>query len=298
MRRGEHVPRAFQAPVDVHASADGQVYMFKRPNEAAVSSDDEEISVMEMRPRVFREQEQGGLRNVQLLEREVLDGDSLNKLALQYGCKVKICESYCSFCVIQLLKSFISVVTLTYIHTHFCQQVADIKRMNNLMQEQDLFALKSVKIPVQKHSFLTETFTDLSDPQDEMPQSSTRPLKPQDRTRAQPHLQEVTDFLMEVDNDIEKLIQTTNDQNEDYLDSSEKRQRFGFRGRRLTSHGADWGIQWWNALVAMLLIGIVLPIFYLIYFKTKDNGAVSPTDVSGAPPSTLTSSNISQSRTT
>lgn len=95
MRRGEHVPQAFQAPVDVHASADGQVYMFKRrPNESTGSSDDEEFSVMEMRPRVFQEQEQDRLRNVQLLERELFDGDSLNKLALQYGCKVKIFDSH------------------------------------------------------------------------------------------------------------------------------------------------------------------------------------------------------------
>ncbi|XP_070764171.1 lysM and putative peptidoglycan-binding domain-containing protein 4 [Enoplosus armatus] len=262
MRRGEHVPRAFQAPVDVHASADGQVYMFnRRRNESTVSSDDdddEEFNVMEMRPRVFQEQAPDRLRNVQLLEREVLDGDNLNKLALQYGCKV-----------------------------------ADIKRVNNLMQEQDLFALKSIKIPVKKHSFLTETYTDLNDPQEETPHSSTEPVKPHDRARAQPHLQEVTDFLMEVDHDIEKLIQTTNDQDEDFLDNSEKQQRFGFKGQRLTSHGADWGIQWWNAVVAMLLIGIVLPLFYVIYFKTKDNGVVSPTHGSGVLQSSVSPSNAS-----
>lgn len=92
MRRGGHASRAFEAPVDVHASADGQVYMFnRRLNETAVYSDDEELNVIEMRPQVFREQEEEGrLRTVQLLEREVLDGDSLNKLALQYGCKVTI----------------------------------------------------------------------------------------------------------------------------------------------------------------------------------------------------------------
>lgn len=95
MRRGEHGPRAFQAPVDVHASADGQVYMFKRRlNESAVSSDDEEQNLIELRPRVYQEQEQDRLGNVQLLEREVLDGDNLNKLALQYGCKVKIFDGH------------------------------------------------------------------------------------------------------------------------------------------------------------------------------------------------------------
>ncbi|XP_031724352.1 lysM and putative peptidoglycan-binding domain-containing protein 4 isoform X2 [Anarrhichthys ocellatus] len=224
MRRGEHISQAFQAPVDVHASADGQVYMFnRRPNESTASSDDEELNLMEMRPWVFQDQEQDSLRSVQLLE----------------------CE------------------------------VADIKRVNNLMQEQDLFALKSIKIPVQKHSFLTETCTEPSDPREETPHSSTALVKPQDRARAQPHLQEVTDFLMEVDHDIEKLIQTTNDQDDDFSANSGKQQRFGFRGRRLTGPGADWSIQWWNAVVAMLLIGIVLPLFYVIYFKTKDNGAVN-----------------------
>lgn len=86
MRRVEHGSRAFQAPVDVHASADGQVYLFKRrPNESAVSSDEEDQVVMETRPQAHQHQE----RNIQFLEREVLDGDTLNKFALQYGCKVK-----------------------------------------------------------------------------------------------------------------------------------------------------------------------------------------------------------------
>ncbi|XP_069019450.1 lysM and putative peptidoglycan-binding domain-containing protein 4 [Embiotoca jacksoni] len=257
MWRGDPGPRAFQAPVDVHASADGQVYMFnRRPNEYAASSDDEEFNVMEMRP--FQDQKQDILGNMQLLEREVLDGDNLNKLALQYGCKV-----------------------------------SDLKRVNNLMQEQDLFALKSIKIPVQKHSFLTETLSDPSDPQEERPHSSATPVESQDRAGAQPHLQEVTDFLMEVDNNIDKLIQTTADQDKDFLDNSENPQKFGFRGQRLIGHGADWGIQWWNAVVAMLLIGIALPLFYVIYFKTKDNGVVPPTDGSGILPSSINSFNTS-----
>ncbi|CAK6951090.1 lysM and putative peptidoglycan-binding domain-containing protein 4 [Scomber scombrus] len=178
--------------------------------------------------------------------------------------------------------------------SHCSMAVADIKRVNNLIQEQDIFALKSIKIPVQKHSFLTETYSDLCDPQEEIPHSSTTPVETRDRARAQPHLNEVTDFLMDVDNDIEKLIQTTNDHDTDFMDDSERAHRFGFRGKRLISHGADWGIQWWNAVIAMLLIGIVLPLFYVIYFKTKSNGVASPADGSGAPLSSITSSNRSE----
>lgn len=32
---------------------------------------------------------------------------------------------------------------------------------------------------------------------------------------------------------------------------------------------ADCGIQWWNAVFIMLLIGVVLPVFYLVYFKIQ-----------------------------
>lgn len=263
MWRGDNGPRAFQAPVDVHASADGQVYMFKRrPNEYATSSDDEELNVLEMKPQPLPEPKQDRLKNVELLEREVLNGDNLNKLALQYGCKV-----------------------------------ADIKRVNNLMQEQDLFALKSIKIPVQKHSLLTETLVDTSDPQEETPPAAAAaaapvPAAPLDRSRARPHLQEATDFLMEVDSDLDKLIQNTADQDDELLEMSEKPRGFSFRGGRLISHGADWGIQWWNAVIAMVLIGIVLPLFYLIYFKTKDAGIVVPTNGSDVSHLPTTSSNV------
>ena len=87
MRRGEPLPQAFQAPVDVHASVDGQVYMFRRRQDDSADSSDEELNVMELRPRGRQEQDRGGC--LQLVEREVSDGDNLNKLALQYGCKVK-----------------------------------------------------------------------------------------------------------------------------------------------------------------------------------------------------------------
>lgn len=90
MRRGEHGPQAFQAPVDVHASADGQVFMFRRTaNELTTSSDDEELSVVEM-----RQMKLDNHRNVQLLERKVLEDDNLSKLALQYGCKVMESRSW------------------------------------------------------------------------------------------------------------------------------------------------------------------------------------------------------------
>lgn len=45
--------------------------------------------------------------------------------------------------------------------------------------------------------------------------------------------------------------------------------------RKPPSDGADCGIQWWNAVFLMLLVGIVLPVFYLVYFKIQATGETS-----------------------
>lgn len=156
-------------------------------------------------------------------------------------------------------------------------QVADIKRVNNLIKEQDMYALKSIKIPVKKHGLLTETNSEFKDPQTWASSSPSPPLPDQLQDAAgpassvRPQVQQYTDFLKEVDNDIERLIQNTEAQEEVFGGSSDGARHYGSRGKRLTGYGADWGIQWWNAVIAMLLIGIVLPIFYVVYFKTQDN---------------------------
>ncbi|KAG7473254.1 hypothetical protein MATL_G00093740 [Megalops atlanticus] len=268
MRRGEALPRAFQAPVDVHASADGQVYLFRGGHDDSTGSSEEELSMTELRPRSWEsgrpERERVG--DLLLLERDVAHGDNLNKLALQYGCKV-----------------------------------ADIKRVNNLMQEQDLYALKSIKIPVKNHSLLTEAGAEPTEPQpgpssgaSPPPTGPAQPQGPASTSSIKPCLQEYTDFLKEVDQDIEMLIQTTDAQNEVFQEGQEGTQR-GPGSGRAGSYGADWGIQWWNAVVVMLLVGIILPIFYIVYYKTQDSGAATPSEpvVNASSTSDSTGSNLS-----
>ncbi|KAA0714923.1 LysM and putative peptidoglycan-binding domain-containing protein 4 [Triplophysa tibetana] len=243
MRRGDPLPQAFQAPVDVHASADGQVYMFRHGKEKLDdSSEDEEPNVMKLWPRSRESSSWERERTeVLLLERDVSHEDNLNKLALQYGCKV-----------------------------------ADIKRVNNFFQEQDMYALKSIKIPVKKHGLLTEANFELRDPQrrpsNDALSPSQHPNGAETSISGRPQVQEFTNFLKEVDSDIERLIQSTDPPEEVFSGSSTASRGWGWRNHGLRSYGADWGIQWWNALVAMLLIGIVLPIFYVVYFKTQDSG--------------------------
>nr|XP_009679508.1 PREDICTED: lysM and putative peptidoglycan-binding domain-containing protein 4 isoform X2 [Struthio camelus australis] len=130
MRLHESRTGSFQAPVTVHNCPGNQVYVFQNGRSDSEESSEEELNVTELRPRGKEQRRrgasQGNVGDVVLLEREVTQDDSLNKLALQYGCKV-----------------------------------ADIKRVNNFIREQDLYALKSIKIPVKTHGLLTENGQEL-----------------------------------------------------------------------------------------------------------------------------------------
>lgn len=150
--------------------------------------------------------------------------------------------------------------------------MADIKRVNNLIQEQDFYALKSVRIPIQKHSLLEETSTNPSDHQEGLLRSSAKP-KPLDPSRTHRQRREFSDVVLDVEEDTERLIQSLNDPDEETLG---KQSKFVVREGPLGK--PDCSVQWWNAVVAMLVIGIVLPVFFVLVFKMKNNEAMSSAD--------------------
>ncbi|NWI59345.1 LYSM4 protein, partial [Calyptomena viridis] len=239
MRLNESRTRSFQAPVTVHKQPGRQVYVFPHGPSDSEESEEEELNVMELRPR-GREQPRGSTARaagVVLLEREIREGDNLNKLALQYGCKV-----------------------------------ADIKRVNNFIREQDLYALKSIKIPVKAHGLLTESSRDLRPPAPAQPGlSRVEPPEPEG-TSGSADGRHLSDFFRDIDRSIQAAVQL-----EVQLEVQPDSQHCGEAperplpepGKRDTGNGADCGIHWWNAVLIMLLIGIVLPVFYIIYFKTQ-----------------------------
>ncbi|KAM9181699.1 lysM and putative peptidoglycan-binding domain-containing protein 4 [Mergus octosetaceus] len=210
-----------------------------------------------LRPRGGEQRPRGAPRGragaVVLLQREVAEDDSLNKLALQYGC-----------------------------------QVADIKRVNNFIREQDLYALKSIKIPVKPHGLLTESSQELRPaPAPHSPSGVTLVDLPEPEAGAGgsegSHL---SDYFKGIDQSIQEAVQAEVQLNAEYCTEVLERPLCE-SGKREPSTGADWGIQWWNAVFVMLLIGIVLPVFYIIYFKTQENGPAAHTS------NTTLTSNIS-----
>ncbi|XP_021567476.1 lysM and putative peptidoglycan-binding domain-containing protein 4 isoform X2 [Carlito syrichta] len=246
MRQKEVLTKTFQGPAAVCRTPTSHVYMFKNGSGESGDSSEEESHRVVLRPRGKERRMRGAHHphqpeagEVVLLQRELAQEDSLNKLALQYGCKV-----------------------------------ADIKKVNNFIREQDLYALKSIKIPVKNHGILTETHKELKplpNPSSETKVTMELPELDTATTSANTQANQLTDFFKGIDQNIEHVVQSEIFSWESYyIETSD--QPLLPAALKTTTNGADCGIQWWNAVFIMLLIGIVLPVFYLVYFKIQATG--------------------------
>ena len=172
-------------------------------------------------------------------------------------------------------------------------QVADIKRANNLLTEQDFFALRSVKIPVRRFSVLTETHTTgplkpvSPSGARRLPQiSSITSLPSESSTDSSSSTDSVEGFLLEKDKDIERLVKSTGPSRSslnEVVSSLTLQQQQPLLGeveykpaqRKDPYYGADWGMRWWTAVAIMLVVGIVTPVFYLLYYEVLMKADVS-----------------------
>ncbi|NXL86032.1 LYSM3 protein, partial [Alectura lathami] len=238
-----------QPPAVVQPTGGGHLYP---AGSAEGEGLEEESEVFELRPRgrekVRRSTSRDRLDDIVLLTKDIQEGDTLNAIALQYCCSV-----------------------------------ADIKRVNNLINDQDFFALRSIKIPVKKFSVLTETH---------VPPKGKPALRPahcsmeaQEASPADKFAASETagNFLKEVDRDIEEIVKCNDTKRENLNEvvSALAAQQVCFETDGKTKkckdpyYGADWGIGWWTAVVIMLIIGIITPVFYLLYYEVLVKADVS-----------------------
>ncbi|XP_054628738.1 lysM and putative peptidoglycan-binding domain-containing protein 3 [Dunckerocampus dactyliophorus] len=264
--RGQHY--GFQAATIVQASNGGHAYRFGSNNsENELSEEDGESC--ELRPRSRERNRRSTSRervdDIVYLTRDIQEGDTLNSIALQYHCSV-----------------------------------ADLKRANNLLTEQDFFGLRSVKIPVKRFSVLTETHN--TGPLKSASPSETHrlthispitSLPVESSTDSSSSTDSVEGFLMEKDKDIERLVKSTGPSRSslnEVVSSLTLQQSQPLLGKgeykpvekKDPYYGADWGMRWWTAVVIMLVVGIVTPVFYLLYYevlvKTEGTHHNTPTE--------------------
>nr|XP_057927754.1 lysM and putative peptidoglycan-binding domain-containing protein 3 [Doryrhamphus excisus] len=265
--RGQHY--GFQAATMVQTSNGGHAYLFGTNNsENELSEEDGES--FELRPRGRERNKRSTSRervdDIVYLTRDIKEGDTLNSIALQYHCSV-----------------------------------ADLKRANNLLTEQDFFGLRSVKIPVKRFSVLTETHN--TGPLKSAPSSETHrlthtspitSLPVESSTDSSSSTDSVEGFLMEKDKDIERLVKSTAPSRSslnEVVSSLTLQQNQLLLGKgeykpvekKDPYYGADWGMRWWTAVVIMLVVGIVTPVFYLLYYEVlmKTEGSHHSTPIEG-----------------
>ncbi|XP_062985687.1 lysM and putative peptidoglycan-binding domain-containing protein 3 [Elgaria multicarinata webbii] len=237
----------FQLPAVVQPTVDSHAYPFGN----GISSDsdvlEDEVEVYELRPRgrekVRRSTSRERMDDIVFITKEIQEGDTLNAIALQYCCSV-----------------------------------ADIKRVNNLITDQDFFALRAIKIPVKKFSLLTETHCFPKSRQVSRTASTSFSAEFSDTSLATEQFsstETVGNFLKEVDRDIEQIVKcnATKRENLNEVVSALTTQQSNFEpdGNHIKQkdpyYGADWGIGWWTAVVIMVLVGIITPVFYLLYYE-------------------------------
>ncbi|KAG9353566.1 hypothetical protein JZ751_011685 [Albula glossodonta] len=259
---GRNQQRGFQPATTTQPAKGGHTYVFGSNVISENECSEEDSDCNELRPRgrerLRRSASRDRLDDIVYLIRDIKEGDTLNAISLQYFCSV-----------------------------------ADIKRANSLLTEQDFFALRSIKIPVKKFSVLTETHGPPTlkpgSPQTTRrlsePQASVGAAQSSSSSSSSSSLDSVGSFLQEKDKDIEQLVKSTDPSrvNLNEVVSSLNPQRQGPGGepeRRAASrkdpyYGADWGMRWWTAVAIMLVVGIVTPVFYLLYYEVLMKADVS-----------------------
>ncbi|KAL4227791.1 peptidoglycan-binding [Mactra antiquata] len=209
------------------------------------------------------------------VERKLTEDDTIQSVSLQYGCPV-----------------------------------AEIKRINNLIRDQDFYALTSVKIPVKQHSFLvdkieedhrnavettklnkeysslsngaacidsadeqsvhydseTDHTTDLSDP--ETQKHIIRKISINKETRSQS--KEAQRFLRNMDKDLSHILKTTRTERNSLDEVISVLTQTSVSPLvtpvRERSKYLDCAIEWRTTLIIVVLVAVVAPIVFLLYF--------------------------------
>lgn len=254
--RSQHY--GFQSATLVQPANGGHAYLFgNNGSDNELSEEDGESYELRSRgrERLRRSTSRERMDDIIYLTRDILEGDTLISISLQYPCSV-----------------------------------ADIKRANNLLTEQDFFALRSIKIPVRRFSVLTETHTTsphrsaASSDTKRNPQTSPATTLPTEcSTDSCSSTDSVEGFLQEKDKDIELLVKSTVPSRtslNEVVSSLQLQQpllesEYKPPQRKDPYYGADWGMRWWTAVAIMLVVGIVTPVFYLLYYEVLVKADVS-----------------------
>ncbi|XP_015919712.1 lysM and putative peptidoglycan-binding domain-containing protein 3 [Parasteatoda tepidariorum] len=172
--------------------------------------------------------------------------------------------------------------TLQSISVKYQCPIADIKRANNLMSDQDFYALKHLKIPVKKYSLLTELLPVASETKAEpstiVEEGDTRTINIGIGSAGRcPSPQDTAAFFKRMDEDLVKIMLSTNSQ-KDSLEAATVILTAP-QIQPLVKDPYDCGIQWNYLIVFIIVIAVIIPTLIALYMYMR-----SPHDYSSNAP--------------
>ncbi|KAK7496863.1 hypothetical protein BaRGS_00011843 [Batillaria attramentaria] len=256
-----------------------RVYVFGNDD---VYEDDEQVEfeMPEMRARRGQQGAVGFTSEAQqegetYFEKEIGDGDTLQSIALKYSCPV-----------------------------------SELKRINNLIKDQDFFALRVLKVPMHRHGYISELLkeeaqldkkpagasnfhnghtrtsdsdlpsdaycsdVDFSDPDTQLRVIQTVSIRQNFSRQGR----EAERFLRKMDKDLTKIRQTTPTDHESLGEVISMLTNKSFQplhSKKEVINGVDCGIRWWWYVIAAVTVAVLIPIIFFLYyfFFQEKNGS-------------------------
>lgn len=248
--------------VEIQNVPSSRVYIFGNDGPDEVGIEDSTLEMTELRPRSKNKRSYASTKSMaeqykktETIDRDILAHDSLQSFSLQYGCTV-----------------------------------AELKRANNLFSDQDFYALKTIKIPVQPHGLLTETADTRQRPPPLKMPSTCGDIDDDDGSDyedGEPNgdcvrtvsirsaLDSPNSFLHHMDNDL-KLICKSTPLRKHNLDEVARTLTVNcinplkLRKQQEKTLGTACGIGWKGIIAIVFIVGILLPgIIAFYYVRTQ-----------------------------
>lgn len=183
--------------------------------------------------------------------------------------------------------------TLQAIALRFYCSISELKRINQIHKDNEIFARRTIKVPVTPYSVLTELMPS---------KTETTPSTSTNTSNAISHLLSANNELFSQDNiltnqanenddlqcsiDCNSVVMnssiapsivpyTDSEQNDpatedtQLLPPKEKISVEAVVVKELTSHGADFGLKWFHLLCVVLILGVVTPLWYIMFYLDK-----------------------------
>ncbi|CAB3257084.1 unnamed protein product [Arctia plantaginis] len=193
--------------------------------------------------------------------------------------------------------------TLQAIALRFYCSISELKRINHIHKDNEIFARRTIKVPVTPYSVLTELIP--NQPQEPTPSTSANQTSNAviQELLSTNNFKELLNPNKTTTNNIEeKDVQcsidcntvvmnsmvapsvvpyTDSEQNEQatedtqLLPNKEKISVEAVVVKELTSHGADFGLKWFHLVCFMLILGVVIPLVYIMFYLDKHEHTVS-----------------------